>query len=100
MPPETCEYHTKLVSDIAVIKNDIGYIKDKVCNHVDEGERQGGYRDRVFLLEQQMIDHKKEIATIKKGYWKACIVSGLLGGLIVRVGPDATAGQLIMIMED
>ena len=82
MTTETCEYHTLLVADIAVIKNDLQYIKDRLCNHVTEGEKEGGFRDRLLIAE-------KEIAVIKRGYWKACIVSGLIGGLLSQMTPEA-----------
>lgn len=85
MPPETCEYHTLLVADIAVIKTDIKYIKDKVCNHIREGEERGGFRDRLIILEQ-------EVSVIKKGYWKTAIVSGLIGGLVGNLSPDIITG--------
>lgn len=41
---DPCEYHTQLVSDIAVIKNDLQYIKSRVAGHIDEGEKQGGFK--------------------------------------------------------
>ena len=44
MSSEVCDYHVTLVADMAVIKTDIKYIKDKVCSHVHEGEEPGGWR--------------------------------------------------------
>jgi hypothetical protein len=73
---------------------------DKFCKHVEEGEKEGGYRDRLLLCEREAeiakaaalaadkvakqvaTDTKLEISTIKKGYWKACIISGLVGGIV------------------
>jgi hypothetical protein len=81
MPSETCEYHTLLVADIAVIKNSLANIEKKMCSHVEDGEKQGGFRDRLIIAEQ-------EISIIKKGYWKACLISGLIGGLVGNVSPD------------
>ncbi|MFA4991385.1 MAG: hypothetical protein WC569_02275 [Candidatus Omnitrophota bacterium] len=81
MPPETCENHTSLVADIAVIKTDIKYIKNKVCSHIDEGEKSGGFRDRLIVAEQA-------IDVIKKGYWKSSLVAGLIGGLLGKISPD------------
>lgn len=64
-------------------------IENGICKHIDEGERKGGYRDRLRDLEEQRNTLKKEISTIKKGYWKACIVSGLIGGLLGNLTPEA-----------
>jgi len=59
------------------------------CKHIEEGEAVGGYRDRLLVCEKEAevarqvaLDTKKEISVIKKGYWKACLVSGLIGGII------------------
>jgi hypothetical protein len=76
-----CERHEQLVTDIATIKADIKYIKESVCRHISEGEKEGGFRDRLLIAE-------KEISVIKNGYWKACIVSGILGGLLGKLSPD------------
>ena len=81
MPPETCEYHVKLVSDISVIKNDIGYIRDKVCKHVEEGEKEGGFRDRLLVIEG-------EVSALKKAEWTRLIIAGLIGGLLGKLTPD------------
>ena len=86
---ETCPYHA-LMEDF----------KKRTEHHVEEGERPGGVRDRVFIIEQtikalgitlnEMKEiHSKEISTIKQGYWKACIVAGSIGGLISgQLGPE------------
>lgn len=51
-------------------------VRDKICRHINEGEApKTGYRDRLLIAEQ-------EISVIKQGYWKACIVSGIIGGLL------------------
>lgn len=72
-----CEEHTQLIADVAVIKNDISYIRTRVCEHIDEGEKQGGFRDRVLVLEREL------------GHFKAWIfVAGVLGGLVGKLTPD------------
>jgi len=76
-----CEQHTELIKSVALIQNDLKYIREKVCRHIEDGEKEGGWRDRLLLAEQQ-------ISTIKKGYWKACAVSGIIGGLIGKLTPD------------
>ena len=81
MPTEVCEYHTELVRDLAIIKNDIGYIKDKVCSHIEEGEKQGGFRDRLLILEQS-------VSSLKKAEWGRLITASLIGGLLGKLSPD------------
>jgi len=88
---ETCGYHTQYVSDIAVVKNDIKYIKDKVCSHIHEGEKEGGFRDRLIILEQQ-------ISALKKAMWLRVGVAGIIGGLIGNDSADAFALFLKWIM--
>jgi len=92
MPPETCSDHTALVSDIAVIKNDLKYIKDKVCDHIHEGEKDGGFRDRVIILEQSL-------SALKKAMWIRVGVAGLIGGLIGSGSADALGVFLKWIMK-
>lgn len=79
---ETCEYHTQLVADIAVIKTDITYIKDKVCSHISEGEEKGGFRDRLIIAEQQ-------IAAMRSSVWKIGVTAGFIGALLGNLTPEA-----------
>ena len=85
---ETCPQHSELVSKVAVLETKLDGIKDSqervekiFCKHVDEGEKTGGFRDRLIVVEQS-------ISTIKKSYWKTCIVSGVIGGLLGKLSPD------------
>jgi len=81
MSSEVCDYHVTLVADIAVIKTDIKYIKDKVCNHVTEGEGPGGWRDRLVILEQ-------EVRALKSSIWKIGLASGMIGALLGNATPE------------
>ena len=81
MSSDVCDYHITLVADIAVIKTDIKYIKDKVCNHVTEGEGPGGWRDRLVILEQ-------EVRTLKSSIWKIGLTSGVIGALVGNATPE------------
>lgn len=83
-----CEYHIQLVEDIAVIKNDLKYMRDKVCSHIEEGEKAGGFRDQVLLARVDINNLKEQISVIKKGYWKTAIVGGLVGGLMANTTPE------------
>ncbi len=81
MSSEVCDYHVTLVADMAVIKTDIKYIRDKVCNHVTEGEGPGGWRDRLVILEQ-------EVRLLKSSIWKIGLGSGVIGALVGNAAPE------------
>jgi hypothetical protein len=78
---QICSYHVTLSSDIAAIKQDILYIKDRVCTHIEEGEKYGGYRDRLLLIEN-------EFKSFKKSVWYSSILSGIIGALIAIGSKD------------
>jgi len=84
MPPEICNQHVQLASDIAVIKNSLQNIEKKFCQHIEEADRQGGFRDRVIILEQNL-------SALKKPMWIRVGVAGLIGGLIGSGSTDALA---------
>ena len=73
--------HCLKEEDWGKVKSDMEFFKSKVCKHVNEGDRPGGYRDRLLIAE-------KEISIIKKGYWIAAVVAGAVGGLIGKLTPD------------
>ena len=89
---DVCEHHTTLVSDIAVIKNDLSYIKDRVCSHISEGESKGGFRDRLIILEQ-------EVSAFKRIAWTRLIVAGLIGGLVANATPEVFGWLIKMIVH-
>jgi len=78
---EQCDKHTEFVAKIAVMANDVAYIKDRLCSHVEEGEMKGGYRDRLIILEQA-------VDSLKKAEWQRTIVAGLVGGFISQLTPE------------
>jgi hypothetical protein len=92
MAQETCEYHTQLVADIAVLKDNTSYIRNTVCKHIEEGERDGGYRDRLLILEQA-------VSELKKAMWVRVIVSGFIGGLLGTGSSDAIGVVIKWIMK-
>lgn len=89
MPPsETCEYHALQVADTAVIKAELIHIRtilesgqDEIKEHIDEGEREGGFRDQVR-------DLKKEVSLMKQERWKIAVTSGVISALFVRLAPE------------
>jgi hypothetical protein len=91
MGAETCEQHIQIASDMAVIKNDMSYVRNKICKHVDEGEKEGGFRDRVLRLE---ID----VSELKKRFWLSSILGGIVGALIGSGSNDAIVALIKWIM--
>lgn len=78
---EQCDYHTKLVADIAVIKNDIEYIKNSVVKHIKEGEEPGGFRDRLLILEGKVDD-------MTKLFLLKLVSAAVLGGIVSDAIPE------------
>ena len=105
MPPEICEHHIGLANDVAVIKNDVSYIrssidkKDERFNiHVKEAEQEGGRHDQIRDNSKDIIYLKKQISEIKKSKWQ----SGAIGGAVVFVltkSPEIGSMLLIFITK-
>lgn len=76
------EKRAQMTADIAVIKENVNYIRLKLVKHVEEGEREGGFRDRLLVLE-------KEISVLKRELWAKIIVAGFIGGLVSNATPEA-----------
>ena len=62
-------------------------VVNKVCKHVDEGEREGGHRDMLKGAVQDIIYLKKQVSEIKKGYWKSGAIGGAIVGMMIK-SPD------------
>ena len=85
---------------------DLEYIKKAVATHVFEGDKPGGFRDRLVVLEQQhavitektleqcgvlkekIKEQNERIDKIKLGYIWAGILGGVIGGLISTAAPE------------
>lgn len=86
MPPEVCSEHQKLSNDIAVVKNDVQYIRTyidkqdtRISTHIHEGEKPGGVRERLTIAEQEIKTIRDEkLNSTKASQWRI--------GLIVAVG--------------
>ena len=83
-----CDNHMLLATDIATIKSDIKYIIEHICNHIEEGEGRGGFRDRLVQVESGVEVLKKEISSLKKAKWMTACVSGVIGGLVAQLLPE------------
>lgn len=83
--PHYCLYERrwgKLEAELAIFIS-------RVTGHVDEGEKQGGFRDRLKDVEAASKGLADQISTIKKGYWKVGLSCGFIGALIGKLTPDA-----------
>jgi hypothetical protein len=97
MPP--CEEHSGLIALTAKIeqglsdfKKSFDEVKQRFIDHIIEGEKPGGIRDRLKDVEakgkelKELID--REVSAIKKAMWFRAVVSGIIGGFIVKCTPD------------
>jgi hypothetical protein len=86
MPPDISE----LTADIAEIKAILKTLKEQVVSHVSEGDKPGGYRDRLLILEQK-------IAAWEKFMWLRLGIAGLIGGL-VAVNSSEAIGLIVKMV--
>jgi len=77
------------------ITTTLNYIKDKLCNHVTEGEKEGGHRDQLRDNIKDTVYLKKQISEIKKSQWKVGIISGLIVGVVIK-SPEI--GHLVLMI--
>lgn len=64
---------------------------EKYDRHIDEGDKEGGYRDRLKLLEVKILGDDglcKQFSAIKKSYWKVGLIVGVSMGLIFKYAPS------------
>lgn len=105
MPPhceshgEFCEKLGSIQATLASFAKELAENNRSIREHIIEAEKPGGVRERVSNLEAALMVVNGEISTIKKGYWKACIVSALIGGLIARLGPDIIGDTLKYVVK-
>lgn len=43
---------------------------------------------RRVLIDLRVDTLEKQISIVKQGYWKACLTSAIVGGLVARLAPD------------
>lgn len=85
---ETCKDHGDFCEKLGGILATLKGMKETndetnkaIKDHILEADKPGGIRDRVKTLEDT-------ISVIKQGYWKACVVSAIVGGLVARLAPE------------
>lgn len=93
VPPEESKCPQGVANKIHIenIKEDIDKLDDRVGGHIVEGEKQGGYRDRVITLEIKVLQLEKWV--LING-----IIGGVIGGLIGHGTPEMI-GWFIRIMS-
>lgn len=91
MPPETGVHDCKQEGRISRLESGFEYFIKRTADHIAEGDKVGGYRDRILLLETEdkaqsdRIGAQTEIiSALKKAEWKRVIVGGVIGGIIAR----------------
>jgi hypothetical protein len=70
------------------MKKSLDDVNTAMKTHIVEAERPNGVRDRLGIAETSIRILQGEISTIKQGYWRTCIISGVIGGLFARLAPD------------
>lgn len=84
---ETClkeEQWGELKTTLKYLTESMNRIEKRVLTHVEEGDRPGGFRDRLLILE-------RDVSIMKKGYWIAAVVGGVIGGMLGSSVPEAFA---------
>lgn len=71
-------------SRITKLETGFEYFIKRTADHISEGDRQGGYRDRVLILEKKVENQTEIISALKKNEWMRVIGGGIIGGLVVR----------------
>lgn len=61
----------------------------RIEEHIHEGEKTGGVRDRLATAEHNLESIRTEVSAIKQGYWKVGLGSGIVGALIGHLTPSA-----------
>jgi hypothetical protein len=81
---------TTLLTDLRILCSSIDArlknSEDSVKKHIDEGEKEGGWRDRLVIVEQSL-----------KTQLLYTILAGIIGGLI-GAGAPAAVGKLVKAM--
>ena len=85
---ETCELHNTVAESLATIKADLAYIKENFSTHIVEANKPGGRHDRLLLAEQHITELNNMIIVLKRQIWTACVVAGVIGGLLAKAAPD------------
>ena len=89
-----CEKIGKLIESNSNLHESLDKFMARVEQHITEGEKPGGVRSRVSASETEIALLKKEISTIKQGYWKVGLASGFVGAIIGTGSADAISSLI------
>ena len=93
MPDEhDCRYEERW----GTVLTKLEYITGTICKHVDEGEREGGFRDILRDTVKEVAGLRQQISAIKKSYWKAGAIGGAVVGVMIK-SPEIGHFMLSMI---
>lgn len=86
-----CAQHMDMVRDMATVKQVVENmdksfqeVKNRMVAHINDGEKEGGVRDRVKALEKETKSLSESVSSLKKAEWKRVIVAGVIGGAVSR----------------
>lgn len=105
-PPQICEIHADTIEKMASISsllsvatNNLAIITDRVNKHHHAADKQGGFRDRVIIIEETQKRQDIDIVMIRKQIWKIGILSGVIGGLIGKLTPELVNALLRVLIR-
>ena len=84
MPIETEQHECKQEQRISKLESGFEYFIKRTADHIAEGDKVGGYRDRVLLLETKVLSQEQIISSLKKAEWLRVIAGGIIGGIVTR----------------
>lgn len=73
--------------------------KTRVDGFMVESTGRGGTRERLIVVEHDIVNLKAEIAVIKKDVLKGAIIGGIIGALIGSGAAPAVNGMINMILR-
>jgi len=79
---ECCQDHPNVTESLAIIKHELTFIRNSVTKHIEEGDKVGGYRDRVLIAESEINIIKQELFRLDKALKTEVLKTGIIGGLI------------------
>jgi hypothetical protein len=91
---EHCEQHqhqmnmvNELRTDVAVIRRDLEHVVGRICQHIEEAERPGGWRDKMSIVEAKVTALEQQMQADRiMGRWfmlgAGVLSAGLMSGAI------------------
>ena len=96
---EFCEQHiaisettTRIETNLTNLIKTFEEIKERMVEHIHEGEKAGGVRERLTLLEVQVKE-------LKKILWIRVFIAGVIGGLVGSKSIDVVTSLIQWIIK-